>query len=99
MRHFGIVKAFTLSVITALAACGTTPDVNVTARVDCPQPAAEALAPPQKLPSVGVIPQAPEEAVPLLALALDRDKDVHQAEVDKREVLIRHGVERCGWTR
>lgn len=85
-------------VAAVLSACGGNPPPVLTL-TDCPQPAAEALSAPELLPGVTTIPAEAADAINALSVTLERDEDVHGAEVDKREALIAHGVRFCGWTR
>ncbi len=84
--------------VAALAACATKPPV-VNAQINCPQPTAEALSSRQPLPRVPVLSTDPGEAIGALSVVIASDGATYQTEADKRETLIRHGVERCGWTR
>ncbi len=81
-----------------LAGCGTMPP-TVTNVINCPQPTSEALAAAQPLPRVPALSTSASEAINSLSIVIAQDDDVYANEVAKREALIKHGTERCGWTR
>lgn len=100
--HFaGVSKCARLFVlcVAGLSACGGKPPPPVLALSDCAQPSAEALSAAERLPRLPAPSADPREEIDALTLTLERDEDVHDAEIDKRETLIAHGVRFCGWSR
>jgi len=94
-----IFIAFVVVVCVAgLSACAKKPP-PVLALSDCAQPSAEALSAPERLPRLPAPATDSGEEIHGLTVTLERDEDIHDAEIDKRETLIAHGVRFCGWTR
>jgi len=84
--------------VAGLSACADNPP-PVIALSDCAQPSAEALSAPERLPRLPAPSTDAADEINALSVTLERDEDVHDAEIDKRETLIAHGVRFCGWTR
>lgn len=82
-----------------IASCSSMPKITVDAKVDCPQPTAEALSRPETLPQVPALSSDPSETIRILSEVVASDVKPFQDEVDKRQVLIDHGVKFCGWTK
>lgn len=91
------MRFITLALL-ALTACGTTAPPNVTTLIDCPQPTAEAIALPQKLPLVPQLPADPALAVGVLASVIEADRETYGNLADRHTTLVNHGTQRCHWT-
>jgi hypothetical protein len=87
-----------LLTVWIISACSPKPP-PITAIINCPQPTAEALSAAQPLPRVPELSTSASEAINSLSIVIAQDDDVYAGEVAKREALIKHGTERCGWTR
>jgi uncharacterized lipoprotein YmbA len=81
-----------------LAACATRQQPTVISTIDCPQPAAETLATPPKLPLVPPIPVDPAGGIGVLSGVIVADRLAYDRLVDRHMTLVRHGSERCHWT-
>ena len=92
------MKRLTLIFCAALASCATKPP-PVTPIINCPQPTSEALESAQPLPRVVIQTTDPGEVVGALGIVIATDEEIYNGEKAKREALIKHGTERCGWTR
>lgn len=88
----------TLAVALLLGACATKSAPAVTPIIDCPQPAAETLAAPPKLPLVPLLPADPALAVGVLASVIEADRETYGNLADRHNTLINHGATRCRWT-
>lgn len=94
------MRSAILPMLGLLGACSTTPEIDVHTNILCAQPPSAALSPAARLPAIPALPGSnPSEVVGVLAQGLVEDGEVYGGEVDKREALIKHGVEQCGWTR
>lgn len=97
-RLVGVLPAAAIAILF-LSACASKPPPAPVTLISCPQPTTEALSAPQPLPRIPALSTDPGEAIGALAVVIASDEAAYQTEADKREALIQHGVERCGWTR
>jgi hypothetical protein len=91
------IACFALAI--TLAACAGKPPPTPVTLIDCPQPTTEALSAPQPLPQVPTLSTDSGDAINSLGIVIAQDTKWADDEVAKRDALIKHGVERCGWTR
>ena len=67
--------------------------------IECPQPAAETIAPARPLPQVPELSVSADVTVGILSNIIEQDRLIYDNEVGKRVTLANHGVEQCGWTK
>lgn len=94
-----IVLFVVLLLFPILVACARTPPINPVVRMDCAQPATDALAPAQPLPLLPKLSPQPDVAVTQQNQVLAGDASAFDREAKRRETLIDHGVKFCGWVR
>lgn len=99
LRLLLIAGAVGVLLAAAVMLIGCAPMRPTTVIVNCPQPTTEALAPPEPRLLVPALSANAGEAIGQLAIVIAQDDAWADNETARRETLIKHGVERCGWTR